>query len=308
MVKFNRRNWVFSTGLGLAAGALATQAVQAANAKPTVPGMQVEAVQMPAWLIQNGKRQPLSPGDSMQAADEIETSSQAGAVVRLAEGSLISLGEKTRLGIQRLEVNAGDGRSALNSDLKLFTGFFRFATSAVAKVVGQRRINVSLRTSTIGIRGTDFWAMTDELHDAACLFEGRIEVATSDQGTLELDKPTAFWSRFFSQAAKPIGNASPQELATFLKSTELQPGTGVALRGGRWRVVALADKSEINAKKLQARLRELGYPAQMKAKLAKGAALHEVRINSLATREDAQAILTRIAAVEGVNGRVALSA
>jgi hypothetical protein len=158
----------------------------------------------------------------------------------MAEGSLVRLGEKTRLGVQRLEVNNADGRIAVRSELKLFDGFFRFATSAVAKVAGQREIDVSLRTATIGIRGTDFWSMTDAEHDAACLFEGNIALATRDQGALTLDKPTAFWARFFNQPVKPVGNATPDELAKFLTSTELSPGKGVAVMGGRWRVVAIA--------------------------------------------------------------------
>jgi hypothetical protein len=263
---------------------------------------------MPAWTSRDGKRRPLSPGDTVSTAQEIETAASAGLVLKMAEGSIVRLGEKTRLGVQRLEVNDADGRIAVRSELKLFDGFFRFATSAVAKVAGQREIDVSLRTATIGIRGTDFWSMTDAEHDAACLFEGNIALATRDQGALTLDKPTAFWARFFNQPVKPVGNATPDELAIFLKSTELSPGKGVAVMGGRWRVVAAAAGSDTAAQALATRLSEAGYPTQVRAKEAQGKKVHEVRINGFATRGDAQAILDKIAAVDGVRGRVALSA
>jgi hypothetical protein len=281
---------------------------QAAASRPASPGITVEAVQMPAWTSRDGKRRPLSPGDTVSTAQEIETAASAGLVLKMAEGSIVRLGEKTRLGVQRLEVNDADGRIAVRSELKLFDGFFRFATSAVAKVAGQREIDVSLRTATIGIRGTDFWSMTDAEHDAACLFEGNIALATRDQGALTLDKPTAFWARFFNQPVKPVGNATPDELAKFLKSTELSPGKGVAVMGGRWRVVAAAAGSDTAAQALATRLREAGYPTQVRAKEAQGKKVHEVRINGFATRDDAQAILDKIAAVDGVRGRVALSA
>lgn len=302
-----RRQLLAVTALA-AWGTAATEPTQAATARRASAGMTVEAVQMPAWTTRDGKRRPLSPGDTVSTSQEVETASSAALVLRLAEGSLVRLGEKTRLGVQRLEVNEADGRMAVRSELKLFDGFFRFATSAVAKVAGQREIDVSLRTATIGIRGTDFWSMTDADHDAACLFEGKVDLATRDQGALTLDKPTAFWARFFNQPVKPVGNATPDELAKFLKSTELTPGKGVAVVGGRWRVVAAAAASDAAAQALATRLRTEGYPAQVRAKEIQGKKLHEVRINGFATREDAASILERIAGLDGVRGRVALSA
>ena len=56
------------------------------------------------------------------------------------------------------------------------------------------------------------------------------------------------------------------------------------------------------------RLQGQGYPAVIRNKNVAGKTVHEVRVNQLATRSDAQAVLDRIASVEGVNGRVALSA
>ncbi|MGE0330789.1 MAG: SPOR domain-containing protein [Ramlibacter sp.] len=303
-----RRQLLAATAALAAWGGATAQPAQAAGSRRANAGITVEAVQMPAWTTRDGKRRPLSPGDTVSTAQEVETAANAGLVLRMAEGSIVRLGEKTRLGVQRLEVNDADGRIAVRSQLKLFDGFFRFATSAVAKVAGQREIDVSLRTATIGIRGTDFWSMTDAEHDAACLFEGNVALATRDQGALVLDKPTAFWARFFNQPVKPVGNATPDELAKFLKSTELSPGKGVAVVGGRWRVVAAAAGSDATAQALATRLREAGYPAQVRARDVAGKKVHEVRINGFATRADAAAILDRIATVDGVRGRVALSA
>ncbi len=304
-----KRRELFSSSVAVAAGLAAVSLpAQAARAKPDVNTLVVEAVQMPAWTTKNGKRVPLSPGDTVTTAQEVETAAAAGLVLRMPEGSLIRLGEKTRLGIQRLEVNPVDGYTAVRSELKLFDGFFRFATSAVAKAVGQREIDVNLRTATIGIRGTDFWSMTDAVHDAACLFEGKVDLATRDQGALTLDKPTAFWARFFDQPVKPVGNATPDELGKFLKSTEIEPGKGVAVAGGRWRVVAASAPDAASAAALAVRLQAQGYPAQVRAKTVGGKNVHEVRINGLATRADAGTVLEKIKAVDGVSGRVALSA
>ncbi len=304
-----KRRDIFSSSVAVAAGlTVASVPALAARARPQVNTLVVDAVQMPAWTTRSGQRVPLSPGDAVTTAEEVETAAAAALVLRMPEGSLTRLGEKTRLGIQRLEVNPADGYTAVRSELKLFDGFFRFATSAVAKAVGQREIDVNLRTATIGIRGTDFWSMTDAVHDAACLFEGKVDLATRDQGALTLDKPTAFWARFFDQPVKPVGNATPDELAKFLASTEMQPGKGVAVEGGRWRVVAATLSAAPAANALAARLRTEGYLALVRAKTLSGRNMHEVRINGLATRNDASAVLEKIKAVEGVSGRVALSA
>lgn len=306
-----KRRALFANGFGvvMATGLAATSApALAAKAKPGVNTLVVEAVQMPAWINQSGQRVPLSPGDTVTTAQEVETAAGAALVLRMPEGSVVRLGEKTRLGIQRLEVSPIDGYTAVRSELKLFDGFFRFATSAVAKAVGQREIDVSLRTATIGIRGTDFWSMTDDKHDATCLFEGKVDLATRDQGALTLDKPTAFWARFFDKPVQPVGNATPDELNKFLKSTEIQPGKGVAVAGGRWRVVAVAAPTAKAGAELAAMLRAQGYPTVVRAKTVAGKPVHEVRINGLATKDDASAILEKITTMNGVSGRVAFAA
>lgn len=307
----DRRTWL-ARGAGIAAvgGLLGSNlpavAANAPASSAPATGLVVEAVQMPAWTSEAGVRKPLSPGDTVLTTQEVETAADAGIVMRLPEGSLVRLGEKSRLAIPQLESDSEVGFTKVRSKMQLFEGFFRFTTSTVAKVAGAREIDVTVRSATIGVRGTDFWSMTDAAHDAACLFEGQVDLATRDQGALTLDKPTAFWARFFEQPVRPVGNATPDELKKFLNSTELKPGHGVAIPGGRWRVVAAALPG--NPAPLVARLREAGYPAQVRARQAGGKKLNEVRINGLATRADATAVLAKITAIEGVDGRVALAA
>jgi hypothetical protein len=220
--------------------------------------------------------------------------------MRLPEGSLVRLGEKTRLFVQELEVERRDERVAVRSQLKLLDGFFRFATSAVSKAIGDRNIDVAVRTATVGIRGTDFWTMTDEEHDATCLFQGRVDLATRDQGALVLDQPTAFWARFFQRPVQPVGNATPQQLSTFLQSTELTAGRGIALPNGEWRVILLATGDSRAALRVGGLARAEGYPARMRTSGSR----HEVAIAGLASRADGEAVLARLAAIDGVRGQV----
>lgn len=305
-----QRRQLLSRSLGAAAAlpvglTLATpSAAVAAPAQGPARTLVVEAVQMPVWVRRGEQRQPLHVGDAVSTAQEVETAAGSALVLRLPEGSLIRLGEKTRLGVARFEATGTAGEVSVTSDLKLFDGFFRFATSTISRVVGQRQIKVAVRTATIGVRGTDFWTMTDAEHDATCLFEGQVKLDTQDQGELALDKPTAFWARFFDKPVQPVGNATPDQLNKFLNSTELTPGRGVAVVGGAWTVQALTTPDSRRALQVAGRLRALGYPARLQAKTTPKGEQHEVLIQQLATEADARAVLERIKDTEGVSAKV----
>jgi hypothetical protein len=298
------RRLLLQAALGAGAAASLVPAAQAANQPPIPKALTVELVQMPAWVDDRAGRRPLSPGDTVGTDQPLETGADAAVLLRLPEGSAVRLGEKTRLSVPQLAVEYDLGTTTVRTRMQLADGFLRFTTSAVAQAIGKREVDIVVRTATIGVRGTDFWTMTDAEHDAACLFEGRVQLDTRDQGPLVLEQPTAFWARFFDKPVQPVGHANPAELAKFLRSTEPQPGRGVAVAGGRWRTVAATESDPARAAALVKRLREAGFPAEVRSR--KGG--HEVRINRLATREDASAVLKKIAAIDGVNGRVALAA
>ncbi|MDP2250385.1 MAG: SPOR domain-containing protein, partial [Hydrogenophaga sp.] len=102
------------------------------------------------------------------------------------------------------------------------------------------------------------------------------------------------------------GQATPDQLAKFIGQAEMQPGQGIVLQGGQWRTVAGLMPSGIQASNLRSALQTAGYPAEVISKSGK----FEVRINQLATREDAEAVLKRLqanAALGVTDGRVALA-
>ena len=107
-----------------------------------------------------------------------------------------------------------------------------------------------------------------------------------------LDKPGAFWVVFTGEPEKPAGQATPDQLAKFIDQAEMQPGQGIVLQGGQWRTVAGLMPSGVQANALRTNLQTAGYPAEVLAKDGK----FEVRINQLATREDAEAVLKQLQA------------
>lgn len=260
--------------------------------------IEAKAVRYPAWVEHGERRTPLQPGMHLRAADVVASGPDARVLLSLPDGSEIRLGQHARLSIDRVDVAQAAGGVDLNMGLALLTGHFRYAASTLAKLTNRRKLDLKLSTATIGIRGTDYWAMTDKEHDAVCLFEGAVDVQTQEQESILLDKPTAFWLRYFDKPAQPPGNASAAQLAQFLGWVELAPGSGVAIADGRWRLIAGAEKNRQDAEALSKGLREQGYPAV----LVKHAGLHEVRLNKFATRADAEALLKKLQTQAGLLG------
>lgn len=303
------RRWAArcATAVALAACAWSLgQPVRAATDAHTV----VEAVQLPAWVERQGQRRPAQPGQLLRNTDQAVTAPGARMLLRLPDRSVIKLGEQTQLQIDALRTQAARAGepSEIKSSLRLITGVFRYATDTTSKALGTRReLNLKMATATVGIRGTDFWSMTDAEHDAVCVFEGSVAVQRAARSDIALDTPGAFWVVFTGQPEQPAGQATPDQLAKFINQAEMKPGSGIVLQGGRWRTVAGWMPSVSEAAALRGRLQAAGYPADMVPKSGG----HEVRINQLATREDAQTVLARLQAsalVGAAQGRVALSA
>lgn len=270
----------------------------------------VEAVQLPAWVERGQQRRPAEPGQLLREGDKAITAGQARMLLRMTDRSLIKLGEQTQLQIDAMQSAAptpGEARH-IQSTLRLITGVFRYATDYTSKALGsQRNINLKLATATVGIRGTDFWSMTDAEHDAVCLFDGAVEVVRPGVPGVALAQPGAFWVVFTGQPEKPAGQATPEQLAKFIGQAEMQPGKGILLQGGRWRAVAGSFNSAGPAAALRERLAAAGYPGQIVVRQGQ----HEVRINQFATRADAEVVLARLQADTSLGvsgGRVALAA
>ncbi len=305
----NRSPWPFvrhSLGLLLlGAGLWTSSGIARASTISTV----VEAIQLPAWVERNGQRRAAEPGVQLRATDKAITAGNARMLLRMSDRSMIKLGENTEFLIEGLTVRQSQaaGPSEISATLRLVTGVFRYATDYSSKALGHKRdLNLKMATATVGIRGTDFWSMTDAAHDAVCLFEGKVEVVRDAKPGVVLDKPGAFWAVFTGEAEKPAGQATPDQLAKFIGQAEMQPGQGIVLQGGRWRTVAGSMPSGVQANALRTKMQAAGYPAEVVARDGR----FEVRINQLATREDAETVLKQLqsnTALDVTDGRVALA-
>jgi len=235
----------------LAAVAISGFATQALAAPYAV----VEAVQSPAWLERDGQRSPLVPGMSLTNRDRIETGPQARAIVQLADGSAVKLGEKAMVSLNALGRRDGN---VFTAAVDVATGAFRLTTNALRKLQGQRAINVRIGTVTAGIRGTDIWGRTDEDSDFVCLLEGRI-VATHESGQFaELTEPLQYYGADRVMNTPRLASVTQEQMDAWAKLTDPQPGFGLASRGGKWGVLLASVNDSAEALAIYDRFREAG--------------------------------------------------
>jgi hypothetical protein len=263
------------------------------------PAAVVEGVQMPAWVERAGigavRRQPLAPGMELRGGDELRTGIGARVYVKLAEGSLVKLGENASLRILEIAPERG---GFFKAALHVLEGAFRFTTDLLAK---QRRREVSIRVAnvTAGIRGTDLWGKSVPDKQVVCLIEGKIEVGAEGEAPVQMDEPRQFYQRL-KGATQPIDFVEPTQLAQWALETEIADGRGAARRGGKWKVTLARADTQSAALAVYDRLRDAGYAAEIFPVKAGAGHDYLVRISRLLTKADAEALAEQLRGTAGV--------
>jgi hypothetical protein len=252
------------------------------------PAAVIEGVQMPAWRERDGKRVPLVPGMELRAGDRIVSGKEARVVVRLAEGSMVRLGEDGTLRFARIEPS----REIFRAALEVLQGAFRFTTDVAAKA-RKREVSVRVDTVTIGVRGTDFWGRSRAELQVVCLIEGVIEVGAQGEQPVPMDQPRQFYRRDKGKT-QPVGFVEPKQLRQWALETDIEVGKGALRRGGRFSVALLAAAEQSQANRVRNQLREAGYPAEVASSKEGDKTTYVVRIRHLPSREEAQALANQL--------------
>ncbi|MGV3628020.1 MAG: FecR family protein [Betaproteobacteria bacterium] len=251
----------------------------------------VEAVVSPAWVEHaGGAREPLVPGAVLRDGDRVLTGSGARALLRMAEGSAVKLGENASLGVDRLSDKGGAAGRVVSGALDVVQGAFRFTTRVFGSPRASRDLNIRITTVTAGIRGTDVWGKSSNERDVVCLIEGRIYVQHQDQA-FTMQDPLSFFIAGRDGKRQPVAPVPAAQLQEWAVETEIAPASGASRRGGKHRVSLAAVADEGAAAALSGKLRSEGYPARVRAYRANGGAdgglRYAVDVIGLGSAEDA---------------------
>lgn len=280
---------------GLLDAVLAAALALAAAVSLAAPAAVVEGVQMPAWVQRAGSEMPVAAGMPLGAADELRTGPGARLYVKLAEGSLVKLGENASLRLLDLAPErAGVYRAALN----VLLGAFRFTTDALA-MTRQHDVTITIGTVTAGIRGTDLWGKSAKDREIVCLIEGRIEVGAPGEKPLTMDQPRQFYRREKGET-QPVGFVDAKQLAEWSKETDIEAGAGAARRGGKWKVTLVRARDRAVALAAYEQVRAAGFAADIHSSKEGERRIYRVRIGALASKADAEALAARLRGRHGI--------
>ena len=271
-------------------GCMAQQAAVAAQST-------VEVLQSPAWVERGGARTPLAIGMALSGNDRIVSGTDARVVLRLPEGSTVKLGEQAQLALEQLAHTREPEGPLVRAALNVLGGAFRFTTQALGGYRGRRAIDVRVATVTAGIRGTDLWGKAAADRDIVCLVEGSIRVQRDGEAAFTMDQPLSFYIAPHGAPALPVQPVPSAQLAQWATETEPRAGAGQARRGGRWRVDVARVATQTEALRLYDRLREAGYPAEIRPLTAERGFDYSVRVRNLASEIEAAGLAARVRAL-----------
>lgn len=265
-----------------------------ATASAASPAAVVDQVQMPAWIERGDVRLALAPGRILQNRDRLTTGADGRVVIRMQEGSAVKLG-----GNAHLTLNALGQREAgvFTAGLDVAAGAFRFTTGVFSRVSQARVVNVRVGGVTAGIRGTDLWGSSDAERDLVCLLEGRIAVMHPLAEASEMSEPLSVYAAAKGHAPKPVETVSPGQLAIWAAQTEIQPGSGVARRGGRWKLTLATFDEPAEAFELYDRARLAGYPVHVWPRPVRGDYRYVLQVKQLASKAEAEVLAERLSEV-----------
>jgi len=269
------------------------------SAAATASTLTVEGVVSPAWVERGGARMPLAVGMQLSDRDRVVTGGGSRALLRMAEGSAVKLGENALLVVSDLADRASAGAARLvTASLDVVRGAFRFTTGIFGRPAAGRDVKIRISTVTAGIRGTDLWGRSDERRDLVCLIEGAISVSHAQTGEFTMADPLSFFVAPRNEKPLPVAAVNPNQLNEWAAETEIQAGAGGARRGGRHFVTVSVAADQKSALAAYHALRAAGYPAVVRpVKKDDGTFEYPVRIPNLATPQDAAATVAKLKAL-----------
>ena len=117
---------------------------------------------------------------------------------------------------------------------------------------------------------------------------------------MTLDQPLQFYSRQEGRT-QPVGFVAKQQLDQWASEVELEAGKGAARRGGRWSVHLARADNQNDALRVYDELRSAGYPAEIFPTMEGDKRAYVVRIRSLPSKAEAQALAERLRGRFGVD-------
>ena len=145
----------------------------------------VTRMQGQASVTRGSATRALDLNASVFLNEVVSTGEAARLQITFADNTLLTLGEKSSLTLDRYVFNPGAGRGMIRFRVD---GAFRFLSGQVSKLA-RASVTVTTRVANIGVRGTEFWAgPIDNLALGVLLIDGAVRVSNA-AGERTLSRP-----------------------------------------------------------------------------------------------------------------------
>src|SRR5215831_12262743 len=268
----------------LASGGAAGQTAAGSKAAPALAT--VELVQLTATVERGKQLVPLGPGTELREGDRLNTGAQSRLLLKLADGSHVSMGEKGSLFFDRMQVHDG----VFDAAIFVPEGAFRFTAGIIGKFAGKRELSVAVNNVATAVRGTDFWGRSSPESDIVCVVEGKVEVTPPGERPFMLDEPLTYY-KLEGSLSRPVARASVEQFTEWAAQTAEQEGRGIASRGGRWQITVASPKKFGAAFGIYDALRRAGHAAEIVPAKAGEERVYGVRLANFQTEKDAKAVV-----------------
>ena len=212
----------------------------------------VEELQMPAWLERGQQRMPLQAGMPFKELDTLETGEADRLVALFADGSLLEVGERTRISIKRLSATVEAASTTFQAFLDVAKGSFHCAGHDTVRTT-YRDVGVRISSIVIGIRqAADICGQSNVQAELVCLIDGTIAVEHPTLDSFVMDKPRTVFVAPKAGKPRPIAPVDPEMFRAWIAATELITEHGITVPEGGW-IVQLAAVDDERAARALAR-------------------------------------------------------
>jgi hypothetical protein len=268
--------------------------IPASSAVAAAPDAEVEALQMPAWLTRDGKRQPLALGAQLKNGDIITTGDGSRVLLRLGEGSVVKLGENARFDLNDMSQTRERNQERFSATLGVRHGAFRFTTPPADKSRGARSIDVRFPTVTASVAGTDIWGKSANDGEVVALIEGKINVTRKGDAPVAMAEAKTVYVAPADGPPRPVTAITLAQLNAYAQETELQPGAGAVGKVGNYKIYAARTPNQEEALAIYERLRDAGYAAAIQPGMSGGKQVYQVRIVGFLSEADGVAVAVKL--------------
>ena len=249
----------------------------------------VSALQPPVWLEENGQRTALDASSPIIPGQIYSTGKDGRLQIVMADGSIIKLGENSRLELPRLQLLQSGNDGVLKGAFKVSRGVFRYSAQS-SQFVRRRELDIYLGSAlTIGIGNPDFLGQADNTQDSLCLLRGKINIRNRQLPVLPMEQTNSVYIAPIGQPPAAPAPASAEQLQAWTQQTELDDSRPSLQSNGPYSVLVAVYLDEAHARAIVTGIDQKGYPAVLKSDKRGDTPVFRVVIEGLSSAASAAA-------------------